>query len=580
MNQLKSAFEVFDKKQKRSLVYLTFIIFIDSFVELLGVTVILPFINAVIAPEQLLQNKFAAWAYDTLGMKNTNEFIIVIAAMIIAVYILKNIFLVYMYNLQYKFSYYGKKQMQNTLMRYYIGQDYTFFLNLNSAELMRNINTDPEMFYTAVLNALQMASELCVSAIIVIFLMVTDVTITLGVAASLAIMMLILSKGLKKILEGYGNDRRTYSASMIKCMQQAFGGIKEIKIANREEFFERDFEKQNEIYTYVIKQNSFLSSIPKPIMEALCITGLMAAIIVRINATSTSPEQFVGTLAVFAAAAFALLPSANKMSEYLGSIIHNGVVIHKIGEEYAAIRDMEIQTEKEENYKKVTLDKEIKVEDMTFHYPDTEDAVLAHVNVTIPKNKSVAFIGPSGAGKTTMVDLILGVLKPQAGKITVDGMDIKESYRGWHDKIGYIPQTIYMLDDTIRNNIAFGKVKSIDDAEIWAALKQAQLDEFVKSLDEGLDTMIGEAGVRLSGGQRQRIGIARALYRRPEVLVLDEATSALDTETEAAVMEAIDSLQGKMTMLIIAHRLSTIKNCDMVYQVEGGSVTRKEKESV
>ena len=230
---------------------------------------------------------------------------------------------------------------------------------------------------------------------------------------------------------------------------------------------------------------------------------------------------------------------------------------------------MEIQTEKEENYKKVNLEKEIKVEDMTFHYPDTEDAVLAHVNVTIPKNKSVAFIGPSGAGKTTMVDLILGVLKPQAGKITVDGMDIKESYRGWHDKIGYIPQTIYMLDDTIRNNIAFGKTEGIDDADIWAALKQAQLDEFVKSLDEGLDTMIGEAGVRLSGGQRQRIGIARALYRRPEVLVLDEATSALDTETEAAVMEAIDSLQGEMTMLIIAHRLSTIKNCDMVYQVEG-----------
>ena len=282
MNQLKSAFEVFDKKQKRSLVYLTFIIFIDSFVELLGVTVILPFINAVIAPEQLLQNKFAAWAYDTLGMKNTNEFIIVIAAMIIAVYILKNIFLVYMYNLQYKFSYYGKKQMQNTLMRYYIGQDYTFFLNLNSAELMRNINTDPEMFYTAVLNALQMASELCVSAIIVIFLMVTDVTITLGVAASLAIMMLILSKGLKKILEGYGNDRRTYSASMIKCMQQAFGGIKEIKIANREEFFERNFEKQNEIYTYVIKQNSFLSALPKPIIEALAIAGLMGMIIVKI----------------------------------------------------------------------------------------------------------------------------------------------------------------------------------------------------------------------------------------------------------------------------------------------------------
>ncbi len=203
--------------------------------------------------------------------------------------------------------------------------------------------------------------------------------------------------------------------------------------------------------------------------------------------------------------------------------------------------------------------------------------MLSDINVTIPKNASAAFIGPSGAGKTTMVDLILGVLKPQEGRIAVDGTDIAESYRGWHDKIGYIPQTIYMLDDTIRNNIAFGQAEGIDDAAVWDALRQAQLDDFVKSLDDGLDTMIGEAGVRLSGGQRQRIGIARALYRKPEVLVLDEATSALDTETEEAVMEAIDSLQGRMTMLIIAHRLSTIKNCDIVYQVENGAVRRKQE---
>ena len=497
--------------------------------------------------------------------------------MIIAVYILKNIFLVYMYNLQYKFSYYGKKQMQNTLMRYYIGQDYTFFLNLNSAELMRNINTDPEMFYTAVLNALQMASELCVSAIIVIFLMVTDVTITLGVAASLAIMMLILSKGLKKILEGYGNDRRTYSASMIKCMQQAFGGIKEIKIANREEFFERDFEKQNEIYTYVIKQNSFLSALPKPIIEALAIAGLMGMIIVKIVMGNTNNAHFIAVLGVFAVAAFKLLPSVNKISSYYASIIHNGVVIDKIRDEY---RDIEAHREAraEAEARKaeeipVTLEKEIRVEHMEFTYPNVEEPVLSDVNVTIPKNASVAFIGPSGAGKTTFVDLILGVLTPQKGVIMTDGVDIQKGMRSWHDKIGYIPQTIYMLDDTIRNNIAFGANEDIDDERIWEALKQAQLDDLVREMEEGLDTVIGEAGVRLSGGQRQRIGIARALYRRPEVLVLDEATSALDNETEAAVMEAIDSLQGKMTMLIIAHRLSTIRNCNIVYKVENGSVT-------
>ena len=560
---VKSVLKVFDGKQKRKLVGMMFLILINSGVSLLGVSVLSPFITAVMNPEELLKNDIIRSVYDGFHMQNTNQLITLLSVLIIIVYIAKNAFIIFINNMLYCFSYYGKREMQDRMMKYYISRDYTFFLNHNSAELMRDINTDPEMFYAAVLNMLQLASELCVSLILVGYLLVKDALLTLGVAFAMVVMVFIFMKKLRRTLARFGDDRRKYNANILQCMQQAFGGIKEIKIANREAYFEGEFVKQNGLYTYVIKQNSFLSSIPKPIMEALCITGLMAAIIVRINATSTSPEQFVGTLAVFAAAAFALLPSANKMSEYLGSIIHNGVVIHKIGEEYAAIRDMEIQTEKEENYKKVTLDKEIKVEDMTFHYPDTEDAVLAHVNVTIPKNKSVAFIGPSGAGK-----------------ITVDGMDIKESYRGWHDKIGYIPQTIYMLDDTIRNNIAFGKVKSIDDAEIWAALKQAQLDEFVKSLDEGLDTMIGEAGVRLSGGQRQRIGIARALYRRPEVLVLDEATSALDTETEAAVMEAIDSLQGKMTMLIIAHRLSTIKNCDMVYQVEGGSVTRKEKESV
>ncbi len=577
MDQIKKAFEVFDGRQKRSLAYLTLIIFIDAFVELLGVSVIIPFIQAVATPEVLLENKYARWAYDTLGMDDTSQFLILMSGVIIAVYIFKNLFLVYMYNLQYKFSYYGKEQMQNTLMRYYIGQEYTFFLNLNSSELIRNINTDPEMFYTAVLNALQLASELCVSLVLTVTLLVTDVTITLGVIASLGIMGLILIVGLKKVLEGYGHDRRTYSAGMLKCMQQAFGGIKEIKIANREEYFEQDFEKQNEIYTYVIKQNAFLSSLPKPIIEALAIAGLMAMIIVKVAAGTADNEHFLVVLAVFAVAAFKLLPSVNKISSYYAAIIHNGVVIEKIRDEYREIAEnkqkMEEAQAKKEGEQEISLQKEIRVEHMEFTYPNVDEPVLKDVNVSIPKNASVAFIGPSGAGKTTFVDLILGVLTPQKGVIKADGTDIQTALRGWHEKIGYIPQTIYMLDDTIRNNIAFGAEGDIEDEKIWEALKQAQLDGFVREMEHGLDTVIGEAGVRISGGQRQRIGIARALYRRPEILVLDEATSALDNETEAAVMEAIDSLQGKMTMLIIAHRLSTIRNCDIVYRVENGNVT-------
>lgn len=573
MGLIKSVFKVFDGKQKRKLFFMAFLILINSAVSLLGVSVLLPFIQAVTSPEELLKNEYVRWFYDLFGMENTNQLITALTILIVMVYVGKNAFIIFMNNMQYRFSYYGKREMQDRLMKYYISKDYTFFLNHNSAELMRDINNDPEMFYAAVLNMLQLASELCVSLILVIYLIITDPIITLGVALAMALMMLLFMKRLKRTLARFGDERRIYNANIIQCMQQAFGGIKEIKIANREAYFEEEFRKQNGLYTYVIKQNAFLSSIPKPVMEALCISGLMITVAIRVNTANTDPTHFIGVLGVFAAAAFYLLPSANKMSEYLASIIHNGVVIHKIGEEYASIRDMEIDIEKKGDYKPVTLEKEIQVQDMTFTYPEVEEPVLSHVNVTIPKNTSVAFIGPSGAGKTTMVDLILGVLKPQQGKIMVDGMDISESYRGWHDKIGYIPQTIYMLDDTIRNNIAFGKKDGIDDEQIWDALRQAQLDEFVASLDEGLDTVIGEAGVRLSGGQRQRIGIARALYRKPEVLVLDEATSALDTETESAVMEAIDCLQGKMTMLIIAHRLSTIKNCNIVYKVENGGIT-------
>ena len=579
MNKIKCALEVFDRKQKLNLVYVTIIIFLQSFAELLGVSVILPFINAVVAPETLLEEKPIRWAYDFFGMESTGELIIYLAVLIIIVYILKNLFLIYVYELQYKFAYYGKKQMQNELMRYYIGKDYTFFLNVNSSELIRNINTDPEMFYTAVQNALQLLSELCVSVIIVIFLLFTDVTITLGVALSVGIMFLLMIKGLRRVLARYGDERRVYSANMFKCMQQAFGGIKEIKIANRESYFQNDFEKQNEVYTHVIKQNAFLSAIPKPVMEALCIAGLMAVIAIQVANGTTDTTQFIGVLGVFAAAAFKLLPSVNKISSYFAAIVHNAVVIEKVRDEYREMHETKLsggqnkESAAKTREKTISLEREISVEHLEFSYPNTEEAVIRDANVVIPKNCSAAFIGPSGAGKTTFVDLILGILTPQKGSICVDGTDIHEALRGWHEKIGYIPQTIYMLDDTIRNNIAFGDAGEIDDARVWEALRQAQLEDFIKGLEDGLDTVIGEAGVRLSGGQRQRIGIARALYRRPEVLVLDEATSALDNETEAAVMEAIDRLQGKMTMFIIAHRLSTIQNCDIVYKVENGQVT-------
>ena len=229
----------------------------------------------------------------------------------------------------------------------------------------------------------------------------------------------------------------------------------------------------------------------------------------------------------------------------------------------------------ENTISEITFDKSISVEELSFSYDEGEENVIDDVSFEIGKNTSVAFIGPSGAGKTTMVDIMLGVLKPQKGAVKVDGSNIADCMDAWHKKVGYIPQNIYLMDESLRKNIAFGVPEDeIDDEKVWKVLREAQLESVVKEMDEKLDTVIGEMGVRLSGGQRQRIGIARALYRDPEILVLDEATSALDTETEKAVMEAIDSLHGRMTLIIIAHRLSTIKNCDVVYEVKEGKVTR------
>lgn len=227
------------------------------------------------------------------------------------------------------------------------------------------------------------------------------------------------------------------------------------------------------------------------------------------------------------------------------------------------------------NSSDIDFQKDISVENLIFSYPKSDKPVLNEINLQIPKNTSVAFIGPSGSGKTTLADLILGVLDPQAGKILVDGEDIQSGMISWHKKLGYIPQSIYIMDDTLRNNVAFGiSEKEIDDTKIWKALEEAQLKEFVETLEDGLNTNIGEGGMRLSGGQRQRIGIARVLYNDPQILILDEATSALDIETESAVMEAIENFNGNKTMIIIAHRLSTVKNCDIVYKVDNHNVVK------
>ena len=575
MSLVKSVFKVFDGKQKRKLFGMAFLILINSGVSLLGVSVLLPFIQAVTAPEELLANRYVAAFYEWMGMENPNELITAIAIGIVIVYLAKNAFIIFMNNMQYRFSYYGKREMQDRLMKYYISKDYTFFLNHNSAELMRDINNDPEMFYAAVLNMLQLAAELCTSTILIIFLVVTDPIITLGVALAMMLMVLLFMKKLKRTLARFGDERRKYNANIIQCMQQAFGGIKEIKIANRESYFEEEFRKQNGLYTYVIKQNAFLSSIPKPVMEALCIAGLMITIAVRINMTESDPTHFVGVLAVFAAAAFYLLPSANKMSEYLASIIHNGVVIHKIGEEYTKIRDLEIDLSEERDYPAMALEREIRVSDMTFTYPEMEEPVLSHVNVTIPKNSSVAFIGPSGSGKTTLCNLIARFWDVDGGSITVGGRDVRDyTLEALMNQISMVFQNVYLFADTIENNIKFGRPEATHE-EVVAAAKKECCDEFIEALPDGYQTVIGEGGASLSGGEKQRISIARAMLKDAPIVILDEATANVDPENEERLQRAIEELTRDKTIIMIAHRLKTVRHADQIFVVNDGGIVQR-----
>lgn len=575
MNTIKEMLAVFDKRQKRKLVWITIIIFIGGFVELLGVSSILPFIELILDTDEMMQNRYIALFCDVTGIQDPNLVIVAVAIGIVIIFILKNIYVVYQAKEQYEFSYFGLRDLRCRMMDEYLHQRYPFHLDHNSAELIRNVNTDCNMFYSTVLNFLQLITEVVVCIMIGAYLIYKDPLIALGVVASMAFFMLVFMRKFRKIFDKMGAAYRVHDAGMIKWMQQSFGGIKEIKISDKEDFFKDSFERTASDLARNQATNGIYNSIPKPVMETLCIGSLMLLVAIRV-CMGTDPEKFVSTLSVFALGAFRLLPSINKLSGHIGVIMYDKAAVTAVHKELAEIDRMN-QTERKTAGIPMKFEKSIDVKDLTFRYETADKAVLQNISLTIPKNKSVAFIGPSGAGKTTTVDLILGVLTPDSGTITVDGVDIHENMGGWHDRIGYIPQVIYMMDDTIRNNIAFGvPADRIKDEDVWAALKEAQLKEYVEGLEKGLDTEIGEMGVRLSGGQRQRIGIARALYKKPEVLVLDEATSALDNETETAVMQAIDSLQGKMTMLIIAHRLTTIKNCQIVYEIKDGKVEKKE----
>lgn len=579
---LKKINYVLDKKQKIHLILLLMVIFIGAFVELLGVSAILPLVNVATAPETIDQTWYLSWLKCTLKLEDAGQMLTVLSIILIIIYILKNVYVTIMYNMQYSFIFGNQKKLAVKLMDCYMHQNYLFHVSKNVAELQRNVTSDVNGFFTVVLNFLQFLAEISVCVVLVLYLLMQDFVTTIAVAVLLFIFVGLFAGIFKKILGEKGRKNREVNVQVTKWILQSFSGIKEIKVINAEDFFIGNYNKYYSQFATLQRQQSMLTFLPRPVMETVCICGLLLAVILKLTIDSSDIASFIPTLSVFAIAAFRMLPSFNRITGYLGGIMFS---IPSIDAIYKDLKEVEQLLKQREIVEKIdenmSMTKSIQMDHVSFKYPESDKWILKNANIEIRKNSSVAFIGASGAGKTTAADLILGLLEPEEGHILVDGVDICANMAAWHQKIGYIPQTIYLMDDTIKANIAFGVDKAnIDEARIQKALKEAQLDELINQLPEGIDTEIGDRGIKLSGGQRQRIGIARALYRNPEVLVLDEATSALDNDTEKEVMEAIDSLHGTRTLIVIAHRLSTIKNCDEIYEVGNGKFQLKPKQEV
>lgn len=579
---LKKISYVLDRRQKINLMILLVTIFIGAFAELLGVSAIMPIIEIAMNPETINEKWYLQCISDITGITDANQMLVLMAVLLILIYIFKNIYVTVMYSLQYRFIFNNQQRLSVKMMKCYMKQDYLFHVSKNVAEFQRNITSDVNGFFTVVLNVLQFLAEFSVSAVLVIFLLVQDLLSTVVVASLLIIFMVSFTFFFKKVLVKKGEENRQTNVKLSKWLIQSFSGIKEIKVTNGEEFFISNYDKQYKKFANIQRKQSILTYLPKPVMETVCICSLLLAMIIKIVVVGSDISSFVTTLSVFAVAAFRMLPSFNKITGYISGMMFNKPSIDAVYKDLLEIEKLNNQkVAEQQDSQEIVFKETIELKQLSFHYPESEQWILKNANLKIAKNTSVAFIGASGAGKTTAADLILGILEPQEGTIAIDGTDIRKCMSSWHESIGYIPQTIYLMDDTIRANIAFGIPQSeVDEEAIQKALKEAQLDQFVVELPEGLDTIVGDRGVKLSGGQRQRIGIARALYRNPKVLILDEATSALDNETEKEVMQAIDGLHGTRTLIVIAHRLSTIKNCDKIYEVGDGTFHEKDKNEI
>ncbi|MDF3820179.1 ABC transporter ATP-binding protein [Leptospira sp. 96542] len=567
MNYFNKVWYLLDSYQRKKTIYMFVLIFFSLIFESFGIGIIIPLVSVLTDSSQLRENLYFHQTIMYLG--NPPLEILAIYAMVgmVFLYTLRTIFLIFFSWEQAGYAAEFQSRLSGALFKKYLSQPYLFHVNRNSAELIRNTSIEVATLVSMVQQALSFLNEIITMIGIFFFLLYVEPFGAVVVIGSLGFAGAVTFALAKKKLLNLGILRQNFEGARIRHFQQGLGGIKDIKIYGRETEFIKRYVLQSDGVAKVVKQYSTLLAFPRIWLEYFSILGLVSLILSAIFQEKSLSEAAT-LVAVFGAAAFRVMPSVNRMLVVMQNIKFSLPTIDLIYNEMCLADPIDFNLENANSYSEF---QNLELDDVHFAYSMNE--VLSGISLVVSSGTTIGFIGESGAGKSTLIDLLLGLISPTRGDIKIDGESIVRNPKLWQKQIGYVSQNIYLTDDTLRNNIAFGITESsIDDEKVRTAIKLSQLESFVARAESGLDTIVGERGIKLSGGQKQRIGIARALYHNPSVLVLDEATSSLDLTTENEVMEAIHALHGTKTILIIAHRLSTLQKCDNIYRIENGKI--------
>ena len=564
---VKIVWKLFTNSNRIAFTRIVVMVIIGMFLETISLGIVVPIIG--ILTQDDYQQKYP-FIVDIFGTLSREELISAVMVALVLIYIVRSLFLFWSLWIQKGFSASVSGRLSQSLFSTYLRQPYMFHLQRNSSTLMRNAKNATAIVTCGVDPFLVLLTDGLVAIAMFALLIAVEPVGTLAVLLVFGLSTFVFQRTTRRRIDNWGYQVDYHETKILQHLQEGFGGAKDVKVLGRENEFLSQHEKHlgesiriNRIYNVIL-------TLPRSFMEIITIVGL-CLLVVSMVVRGRELADIVPILGLFAAAAFRVMPSINRLLMATQTLIFNRSIIASVYQDF--LLDSPDSLTVKSNTKFAS---QLELMDVSFQYPTAATASLQNVSLVVKRGEAVGFVGPSGAGKSTLVDVILGLFAPTSGVVKVDGQDVQQNLRNWQNQIGYVPQAIYLTDDTLRRNVAFGlNDENINDNLVRDAIRLAQLEEFVATLPEKLDTVVGERGVRLSGGQRQRIGIARALYHNPSVLVLDEATSSLDTPTEHGVMQAVQALQGSKTVLIVAHRLSTVEYCDRLYKIENARITEE-----